>query len=229
METSKNVRTEDMYETLKQPPVVKNSHSTHASWMDRKLQTLLIFNTLLMIIILIVTGFLAATHLQRSGSALELNDNRELWHLYEGVYYLIWDAKGNCAEAEKFCQQKNSEIGNMTDTNKNWFLSVSQSKKLWINMSQIGHKTLDETFYQCPCCHGDMMDLTVPESEEMQGWVCERRQEDMGSARCEVKVPGPRGPAGARGSPGVIGPPGPDGLPGLPGPRGPPGRPGPDN
>ncbi|XP_076864508.1 uncharacterized protein LOC143516653 isoform X2 [Brachyhypopomus gauderio] len=68
METSKGVRTEDVYETLQQPPVVKNSHSTHASWMDRKLHTLLIFNTLLMIIILIITGFLAATHLQRSGS-----------------------------------------------------------------------------------------------------------------------------------------------------------------
>ncbi|XP_026883612.2 uncharacterized protein LOC113588571 [Electrophorus electricus] len=216
METSKGVRTEDVYQTLRQPPLVKNSHSKHASQKDRNLMTLLIFNTLLMIIILLINGYLV--YLQMTGPGLELNGKRELWHLYDGVLYLIWDAKGNCSEAEEFCKQKNSRIGNITSRNKDWFLSLSKGKKLWMDKRQIKDETLDKTFYQCPSC--DMKDPRVPDSEEMHGWICERRQENMGSALCEVKVSGPPGipgPRGIAGPPGLVGPRGFPGLPGIPG------------
>ncbi|KAL7835163.1 hypothetical protein SRHO_G00294100 [Serrasalmus rhombeus] len=57
MEMSECVKTEDVYQTLHQPPPVKNPNPAHGSPQSSRLITiLLIFNSVLLIIILALTG-----------------------------------------------------------------------------------------------------------------------------------------------------------------------------
>ncbi|KAI4883443.1 hypothetical protein NFI96_024506, partial [Prochilodus magdalenae] len=46
---------------------------------------------------------------QASG-VVEGNKREELWRLHGGVFYLFWEAEGNCTAAVKFCEDRNSEV-----------------------------------------------------------------------------------------------------------------------
>ncbi|KAI4901358.1 hypothetical protein NFI96_032158 [Prochilodus magdalenae] len=46
---------------------------------------------------------------QASG-VVEGNKREELWRLHDDVFYLFWEAEGNCTAAVKFCEDRNSEV-----------------------------------------------------------------------------------------------------------------------
>ncbi|KAL6464062.1 hypothetical protein MHYP_G00284530 [Metynnis hypsauchen] len=186
---SECVKTEDVYQTLHQPPSVKNPNPPHEPVRSFRIKTkLMVFNTLLLIIILIGV-FLAkdfksaeVNELKASG---EDSETEELWRLHHGVFYLFWEAEGNCTEALKFCEDRNSEIAAMqkhsnlgygccsfihhpAKPDQNWILSQANGRKLWMNIVGVATGHLNETLHQCP------MDKVNPgNTEGMQGWICE--------------------------------------------------------
>ncbi|KAI4883445.1 hypothetical protein NFI96_024505, partial [Prochilodus magdalenae] len=68
-----------------------------------------------------------------------LSESAELWRLHHGVSYLFSEAEGSCAEAQKFCRQKHSEVATMTNANKDWIASQAEGRKLWLNMAGKGY------------------------------------------------------------------------------------------
>ncbi|XP_036436665.1 uncharacterized protein LOC118814902 isoform X1 [Colossoma macropomum] len=199
---SESVKTEDVYQTLHQPPTVKNPNSTHEPVRSSRLMTvLLIFNTLLLIVIVILIGLSTANQLQlaevnkpesQSAEVNELkasgedSEREELWRLHDGVFYLFWEAKGNCTEALNFCRDRNSRIATTSNWDRlfmdgyfyhpanpdyvDWILSQANGRKLWVNMDGDTTGHLNETLRQCP------LDEENPgNSEDVQGWVCEIR------------------------------------------------------
>ncbi|XP_037389576.1 uncharacterized protein LOC119262274 [Pygocentrus nattereri] len=126
MEMSECVKTEDVYQTLHHPPPVKNPNPTHEPVRGCRIKTvLMVFNTLLLIVILILIGIFTANQLQsaevnkpepQSADVKETkasgkdSEREELWRLHDDVFYLFWEAEGNCSEALKFCKDRNSEI-----------------------------------------------------------------------------------------------------------------------
>ncbi|KAL6464061.1 hypothetical protein MHYP_G00284520 [Metynnis hypsauchen] len=205
---SECVKTEDVYQTLHVPPSVKNPNPTHEPVRSCRIKTvLMVFNTLLLIVILILIGIsTAANQLQladvnkpesQSAEENELeasgedSETEELWRLHHDVFYLFWEAEGNCTNALKFCEDRNSEIASTSrwdgifyddlifqdefhqaknSDHVHWFLSQANGRKLWVNMEGDTTGRLNETFRQCP------LDEEHPgNAEEMQGWVCEIR------------------------------------------------------
>ncbi|KAI4884764.1 hypothetical protein NFI96_005971 [Prochilodus magdalenae] len=75
----------------------------------------------------------------------------ELWRLHHGVSYLFSEAEGSCAEAQKFCLQKHSEVATMTNANKDWIASQAEGRKLWMNMFSRGvsERVCECRVYQC--------------------------------------------------------------------------------
>ncbi|KAI4878027.1 hypothetical protein NFI96_030613 [Prochilodus magdalenae] len=105
-------------------------------------------------------------------------ESAELWRLHHGVSYLFSEAEGSCAEAQKFCLQKHSEVATMTNANKDWIASQAEGRKLWINMLQEDIVTgpLSMTVQQCPETGGS--NPTQLNSSEKRDWMCERRREE---------------------------------------------------
>ncbi|KAL6464059.1 hypothetical protein MHYP_G00284500 [Metynnis hypsauchen] len=205
---SESAKTEDVYQTLHQPPSVKNPNPTHEPVRSCRIKTvLMVFNTLLLIVILILIGIsTAANQLQlaevnkpesQSAEENELeasgedSETEELWRLHHDVFYLFWEAEGNCTEALNFCEDRNSIIATTSgwdgffhdglifqdefhqaksSDHVHWFLSQANGRKLWVNMEGDTTGCLNETLRQCP------PDEENPgNAEGMQGWVCEIR------------------------------------------------------
>ncbi|XP_049321159.1 uncharacterized protein LOC125781543 [Astyanax mexicanus] len=155
-------KTEDVYQTLHHPPVVKNLHPEPGSVTGGRFKTMqMVFNTL--IIILLITVLLITVLILiglRTESAAETlqntaleepqlsDEDRELWRLHEGDYYLFWEAEGTCTEAQNFCSERNCIIGSVTTKNQDL----------------VSSEDLDESLRHCPRTGGD--------SEKAQGWVC---------------------------------------------------------
>ncbi|XP_036436739.1 collagen and calcium-binding EGF domain-containing protein 1-like isoform X2 [Colossoma macropomum] len=170
---------------------------------------LLIFNTLFLVIILILIGLFRPV----------MDEKKEAWLLYDGSFYLIWEAEGNCTEAAKFCRARGSNIrlAVLTQRNRDWLVTQAKKKKLLV--------AEDDSFSRCKLV-GDPVRLETPFIPgEEQGWVCEHYHRQEGSNL--QGPPGPPGPPGPRGLQGPPGPQGPAGLHGLQGPTGPIGPPGP--
>ncbi|KAL7837922.1 hypothetical protein AOLI_G00263260 [Acnodon oligacanthus] len=230
---SECVKTEDVYQTLHQPPSVKNPNPAHGSPQSSRLITiLLIFNSLLLIIILVLTGTFIAKDQQNaeeSGSqtsdeeakkprnitGLVSDENKEAWRRYDDSFYLIWEAEGNCTEAAKFCKEKGSHIrlAVLTQWNRDWLITQAQGRRLLV--------VEDECLTSCKLIDDPKLSETPSIPGEEQGWVCEHTLRGFSV----FGVPGFPGPSGLRGPPG---PSGPSGPPGPPGPSGPPGLLGPN-
>ncbi|KAI4882263.1 hypothetical protein NFI96_031876 [Prochilodus magdalenae] len=105
-----------------------------------------------------------------------LSESAELWRLHHGVSYLFSEAEGSCAEAQKFCRQKHSEVATMTNANKDWIASQAEGRKLWINMEGIVTGPPSMTVQQCPEKEGS--NPTQLNSSEKRDWMCERRREE---------------------------------------------------
>ncbi|KAL6464064.1 hypothetical protein MHYP_G00284550 [Metynnis hypsauchen] len=174
------VKTDDVYQTLHQPPSVKNPNPTHEPVRSFRIKTvLMVFNTLLLIVILILIGISTAKNQQSAdlnkpqASVLgEDSETEELWRLHHSVFYLFWEAEGNCTEALKFCEDRNSRMGTVTHENKDWILSQADGRKLWVKVDGATTGPLNKTLRQCPLDGGNSAN-----SEDVQGWVCESGQQ----------------------------------------------------
>ncbi|XP_072547550.1 uncharacterized protein [Salminus brasiliensis] len=216
-----SARTEDVYQTLYHPPVVKNTHPPNESARGTKLMVmLLVFNSLFLIVILILIGLFR----------LGLEENKGVWLLHDNSFYFIWEAEGNCSKAGNYCSAKadNIRLAVLTPKLRDWLITQAKGRRLLV--------AEDESLSGCKLV-GDPVHLETPFTPgEEQGWVCELHQ-TVGRGLVGLPGPrgpagpagptGPRGPAGPAGSPGLAGFPGANGFPGQPGPIGPPGPPGP--
>ncbi|KAL7835160.1 hypothetical protein SRHO_G00294070 [Serrasalmus rhombeus] len=170
------VKTEDVYQTLHQPPPVKNSNPTHEPVRSCRIKTkLMVFNTLLLIVILILIGIFSAkkqqsADLNKPQASGGDSEREELWRLHRGVFYLFWEAEGNCTEALKFCEDRNSRMGTVTHENKDWILSQANGRKLWVKMDGATTGPLNKTLRQCPLDKGNSAN-----SEEVQGWRTKKK------------------------------------------------------
>ncbi|KAI4883444.1 hypothetical protein NFI96_024507, partial [Prochilodus magdalenae] len=175
-------KTEDVYQTLHQPPVVRNPNPTHEPVRPCRLKMmLLILNTLLLVAILTMNGLFIATNLQSAKSnqpqasgVSEKREREELWRLHNDVFYLFWEAEGNCTDAKKFCRNRKSRIATVTNTNEDWIMSRANGRKLWINIAGVTAGLLNETLHHCPL-HDQNSDTS---GEKMPGLVCARSQRD---------------------------------------------------
>ncbi|XP_036436718.1 uncharacterized protein LOC118814929 isoform X2 [Colossoma macropomum] len=181
------VKTEDVCQTLQSTPPVENPNPTHKPVRSCRIKTkLLLFNTLLLIVILIMIGLFIAKKPQAPAAENQQNTevsrtedagvddesgSGELWILHDGMFYLFWEDEGSCAEAEKFCKERNSRIGTVTNKNEDWILSQANGRKLWVNMDGDTAGPLNKTLGQCPQDEGNSAN-----SEDVQGWVCESGQ-----------------------------------------------------
>ncbi|KAL7835165.1 hypothetical protein SRHO_G00294120 [Serrasalmus rhombeus] len=182
MEMSECVKTEDVYQTLHQPPPVKNPNPAHGSPQSSRLITiLLIFNSVLLIIILVLTGtFIAKDHQnaevsgsQTSGeeankprniTGLVSDENKEAWLHHDDSFYLIWEAEGNCTEAAKFCKAKGSSIrlAVLTQWNQDWLITQTKGRRLLV--------AEDECLTSCKLIDDPKL-LEMPSNPgEEQGW-----------------------------------------------------------
>ncbi|KAL6464067.1 hypothetical protein MHYP_G00284580 [Metynnis hypsauchen] len=192
MEMSECVKTEDVYQTLHQPPSVKNPNPTHGSLQNSRLITiLLIFNSLLLIIILVLIGTFIAkyqntaevngpqasgedTHKLRDTTVLD--EKKEAWLLFDDSLYYLWEAEGNCTEAVKFCRAKGSNIrlAVLTQRNRDWLVSQAEGRRLLV--------AEDDSLSRCKLV-GDPVRLETPFIQgEEQGWVCEQHHRLVGLA-----------------------------------------------
>ncbi|XP_072548046.1 uncharacterized protein [Salminus brasiliensis] len=199
-------KTEDVYQTLHQPPAVKNTHPPHESARGSKwMMMLLVFNSLSLIAILILIGLFR----------LGLEENKGVWLLHDNSFYFIWEAEGNCSKAGNYCSAKadNIRLAVLTPKLRDWLITQAKGRRLLV--------AEDESLSGCKLV-GDPVHLETPFSPgEEQGWVCEHQHERL------FGPVGPPGQPGLPGPPGLHGFPGPPGLPGIPGPPGEPGFPGP--
>ncbi|XP_066504879.1 uncharacterized protein [Hoplias malabaricus] len=213
MKQSEGVKTEDVYQTLQHPPTVKSTQCTQeALRSSRSLMVLLTFNTLLLIIILILIGIFNVRVTQVSPEAAQKQfNNTEVWLRFEGTFYLFQDEEGNCSAATEFCKKMgyNIRLAVLTMRNKDWLMDNAKERKLLVAQDDCSR----------PCAVVSAVNSSVDVSGEEHGWVCE--SDSRGScvgALGEVGLPGLPGPRGMQGLPG---PQGPQGLRGLPGPQGP--------
>ncbi|XP_072548778.1 uncharacterized protein [Salminus brasiliensis] len=175
IEMSAFEKTEDVYQTLHKPPAERNAHSEHGAARGSRFKTVLVvFNTLLLIIILILVGLRtkSAAETKQNEEADEprvagSNEDRELWRFHDDVFYLFWEAEGNCSEAQTFCEERSSRIGSVTLENKDWILSRVKGKKLWMNTARFLTEHLNETLPQCP-----LREEASGSPVTAQGWVC---------------------------------------------------------
>ncbi|XP_066518434.1 uncharacterized protein [Hoplias malabaricus] len=210
MKQSEGVKTEDVYQTLQHPPTVKNTHCTQGALRSsRSLMALLTFNTLLLIVILILIGTFNVRVTQVSPEAAQKQfNNTEVWLRFEGTYYLFQVQEGNCSAATEFCKRKgyNIRLAVLTRRNKDWLKDQAKERKMLVAQDDCSR----------PCAVVSAVNSSMNVSEEEHGWVCE--SDSRGS--CHVGPPGEIGPPGVTGPvgrPGLRGPPGKPGPPGLPG------------
>ncbi|KAL6464069.1 hypothetical protein MHYP_G00284600 [Metynnis hypsauchen] len=195
-------KTEDVYQTLQYSPSVKNPNPTHGSqWSTRIILILLIFNTVFLVIMLILIGLFRPV----------LDEEKEAWLLYDDSFYLIWEAEGKCTDAAKFCNARGANIRLAVPTPRNLVWLVTQAKKKKLLVAEDGSSS------RCKLV-GDPVRLETPFIQgEEQGWVCEHYHKQEGSNfQGPPGLPGPRGPPGPQGLPGPPGPFGPQGLSGPP-------------
>ncbi|XP_049321157.1 collagen alpha-2(IV) chain-like [Astyanax mexicanus] len=220
---SSSEKTEDVYQTLNQPSVVKNLHPEPGSERSSKLMMMLmIFNSLLLIAVLILIGLFYRPVLE---------ENKGAWLLYDNSFYLIWEAEGNCTKAANYCSAKASNIrlAVLTPKLRDWIIAQAKGRKLLV--------AEDESVSGCKLV-GDQVSLETPFIPgEEQGWVCEHLHQvealqEIPGPPGQFGIPDPPGPPGRDwfpclpGPPGTPGPPGPPGQDGFPGPPGTPGTPG---
>ncbi|KAL7835164.1 hypothetical protein SRHO_G00294110 [Serrasalmus rhombeus] len=156
MDRSENM-TEDVYETLQYSPSVKNPNPnpTHGSqWSSRLILILLIFNTLFLVIMLILIGLFRPV----------VDEKKEAWLLYDDSFYLIWEAEGKCTDAATFCSAKgaNIRLAVVTGRNRVWLVTQAKKKKLLV--------AEDDSLSRCKLV-GDPVRLETPFIQgEEQGW-----------------------------------------------------------
>ncbi|KAG9281548.1 collagen alpha-1(XVII) chain-like [Astyanax mexicanus] len=140
-------KTEDVYQTLHHPPVVKNLHPEPGSVMGGRFKTMqMVFNTLIIILlitVLLITVLILIGLRTKSGTDIYIykytlcflliykahyppfsDEDRELWRLHEGDYYLFWEAEGTCTEALNFCKERDCIIGYVTTENQVYLLHI---------------------------------------------------------------------------------------------------------
>ncbi|XP_072515442.1 uncharacterized protein [Salminus brasiliensis] len=157
-----SARTEDVYQTLYHPPVVKNTHPPNESARGTKLMVmLLVFNSLFLIVILILIG-----HFR-----LGLEENKGVWLLHDNSFYFIWEAEGNCSKAGNYCSAKadNIRLAVLTPKLRDWLITQAKGRRLLV--------AEDESLSGCKLV-GDPVRLETPFTPgEEQGWVCEHQHE----------------------------------------------------
>ncbi|KAL6464068.1 hypothetical protein MHYP_G00284590 [Metynnis hypsauchen] len=124
MEMSECVKTEDVYQTLHQPPSVKNPNPTHGSLQSiRLIMILLIFNSLLLIIILVLIGTLKSqnrtlTEVSNSSSSVLLSSAPQStvtsckpgWTLQLSRCYWFSNDSLNWYQARDYCLTQNAAL-----------------------------------------------------------------------------------------------------------------------
>ncbi|XP_066518266.1 uncharacterized protein [Hoplias malabaricus] len=131
---------------------------------------LLTFNTLLLIVILILIGIFISAG--RKDQSISSEPREELWHLHGNMFYLFWDAEGSCSDATQFCNDRDSEIAELTHENRDWILLRVKGKKLWMNTELIKDGNLKEMLYPCP---QDPEESDSGHAGSVEGWVCATR------------------------------------------------------
>ncbi|KAL6464070.1 hypothetical protein MHYP_G00284610 [Metynnis hypsauchen] len=135
---------EDVYQTLHTTRSVKNPNPTHEPVRSCRIKTvLMVFNTLLLIVILILIGIFTAKYQKStgvpkpqdsSGAGPVLDEKKEAWLLYDDSFYLIYEAEGNCTEAAKFCRARgpNIRLAVLTPRNQDWLIAQAKGRRLLV-------------------------------------------------------------------------------------------------
>ncbi|XP_051749147.1 uncharacterized protein LOC127512361 isoform X2 [Ctenopharyngodon idella] len=143
-ETQKNdvVKTEDIYQTLQYPSTDQRTINSTRLFSD-----------------------------SQNKETQPIKGQKEVWLLYENVFYLFWSDNSNCNAAESFCSKRNASLAVLSSHNKVWLMSRSNGKQfLVLKASSDGSGDSDSSFggddNKCGIMTSDV------DTDHGEGFVC---------------------------------------------------------
>ncbi|XP_051749146.1 uncharacterized protein LOC127512361 isoform X1 [Ctenopharyngodon idella] len=172
-ETQKNdvVKTEDIYQTLQYPSTDQrtiNSTRLFSERYERK-YVFLLFAVNILISTIILT--IVSLNYSQNKETQPIKGQKEVWLLYENVFYLFWSDNSNCNAAESFCSKRNASLAVLSSHNKVWLMSRSNGKQfLVLKASSDGSGDSDSSFggddNKCGIMTSDV------DTDHGEGFVC---------------------------------------------------------
>ncbi|XP_048044047.1 uncharacterized protein LOC125266945 [Megalobrama amblycephala] len=174
-ETQKNdaVKTEDIYQTLQYTPAEQrtvNGTRLFSERYERKYVFLLFaVNILISTIILIIVGL----NYSHNKETQLIKGQKEVWLLYDNVFYLFWSDDSNCNAAESFCSKRNASLAVLSSHNKVWLMSRTNGKQFLVlkalsDGSGDGDSSFEGDDNKCGIMTSDV------DTDHGEGFVCEK-------------------------------------------------------
>ncbi|XP_056088531.1 uncharacterized protein LOC130068914 [Rhinichthys klamathensis goyatoka] len=174
-ETQKNdaVKTEDIYQSLQYPPADQGTINTtlFSEFSERKFVFLLFaVNILISTIILTIVGL----NYSHNKETLPIKGQKEVWLLYDNVFYLFWSDNGDCYAAESFCSKRNASLAMLSVYNKVWLMSRTNGKQFLVSKASLdGSGDSASSFGDNADDECGIMTSDV-DTDHGEGFVCER-------------------------------------------------------
>lgn len=176
MQKNETIKTEDIYQSLEFPPEDQRTvnHTAHKSEKRCKgnyVYLLFAVNILISVIILAIVG-LNYSHDQEKQP---IKRQKEVWLLYDNVFYLFWSDYGDCNTAQSFCSKRNSTLATLSELNQGWLISRTNGKPFWIlqapseGSGKMTSPYADDEDHECGIMSSDV------DADYGEGFVCARR------------------------------------------------------
>ncbi|KAK7173356.1 hypothetical protein R3I93_003240 [Phoxinus phoxinus] len=189
-ETQKNdvVKTEDIYQSLQYPPANQRTISTtlFSEFSERKYVFLLLaVNILVSTIILTIVGL----NYSHNKETQPIKGQKEVWLLYDNVFYLFWSDSSDCYTAESFCSKRNASLAMLSVYNKVWLMSRTNGKQFLVSKASLDGsgdsassfgvvpQDVDDDDHECGIMTSDV------DTDHGEGFVCERVVRELTSLK----------------------------------------------
>ncbi|XP_077087376.1 uncharacterized protein LOC143739099 [Siphateles boraxobius] len=184
-ETQKNdaVKTEDIYQSLQYPPADQgtiNCTTLFSEFSERKYVFLLFaVNILISTIILTIVGL----NYSHNKETQTIKGQKEVWLLYDNVFYLFWSDNSDCKTAGNFCSKRNASLAMLSVYNKVWLMSRTNGKQFLVSKASLdgsGDSASifgdDDDDHECGIMTSDV------DTDHGEGFVCERVVRELTSS-----------------------------------------------
>ncbi|XP_048046245.1 uncharacterized protein LOC125268211 [Megalobrama amblycephala] len=176
-------QTEDVYQSLQYQPTAAQKTNNSTKQVSEHCERKYLF-ILFAINILISTTILAIVGLNYSQNkkTQPVNGEKEVWLLYDNVFYLFWSERTDCIAAESFCSKRNARLAMLSVHNKVWLMSRTNGKQFLVSKASsdgsgdIASPFTDDEDHECGIMTSDV------EVDHAEGFVCERIMKPIGTA-----------------------------------------------
>ncbi|XP_056312982.1 uncharacterized protein LOC130228577 [Danio aesculapii] len=167
---NETLKTEDIYQTLQFPPADRRTVNQTALMSEKPCKgnyvyLLFAVNILISVVTLAIVG-LNYSHNQEKQP---IKGQKEVWLLYDNVFYLFWSDYSNCYAAKSFCSKRNSSLAILSELNKGWLISRTNGKPFWIlpaPSEESGSSYVDDEDHECGLVSSNA------DANDQEGFVC---------------------------------------------------------